>query len=146
MRRPVIEVVAEKLGGRENLGVEVVSDAELARVVTERLPLATLRHVHLRCHLSKVEVEGFVIAPRTRRHRARRAEPLNVEESDRLVRLARIQTLAEQVFEDPEKANQWLREPLGILGGQPPLAYARTDAGSRVIEQILAKIDWGAAA
>ena len=43
MRRPLLEVVAEKLGGRENLGVEVGSAAE--RVVTDRLSLATLRHV-----------------------------------------------------------------------------------------------------
>jgi putative toxin-antitoxin system antitoxin component (TIGR02293 family) len=73
-------------------------------------------------------------------------EPLTVEESDRLVRLARIQALAEDVFADVVKANRWLRERLGILGGKAPLELAQTDAGARVVEQILAKIDWGAAA
>jgi putative toxin-antitoxin system antitoxin component (TIGR02293 family) len=80
------------------------------------------------------------------RHRKERKEPLTVEESDRLVRLARVQALAEDVFGDVVKANRWLRERLGILSGRAPLELAQTDAGARVVEQILAKIDWGAAA
>jgi len=32
------------------------------------------------------------------------------------------------------------------LDGRSPLDVARTDSGARLIEQILAKIDWGAAA
>ena len=53
---------------------------------------------------------------------------------------------ARRKFVDAEKANRWLREPLGILDGRSPLEVARTDSGARLIEQILAKIDWGAAA
>jgi Protein of unknown function (DUF2384). len=30
--------------------------------------------------------------------------------------------------------------------GKPPLEIARTESGARVVEQMLAKIDWGAAA
>jgi putative toxin-antitoxin system antitoxin component (TIGR02293 family) len=80
------------------------------------------------------------------RHRKERKEPLTVEESDRLVRLARVQALAEDVFGDVVKANRWLRERLGILSGRAPLELAQTAAGARVVEQIVAKIDWGAAA
>jgi uncharacterized protein (DUF2384 family) len=54
--------------------------------------------------------------------------------------------MAEDVFGNAEKANGWLREGLGILDGRAPLDVARTDSGARVVEQILAKIDWGAAA
>jgi uncharacterized protein (DUF2384 family) len=35
---------------------------------------------------------------------------------------------------------------LGILDGKSPLEMARTEAGARLIEQLLAKLDWGAAA
>ena len=69
-----------------------------------------------------------------------------MDESDRLVRLTRIQALAEDVFGDAEQANRWLREGLGIMNGKSPLDVAQTEAGARVVEQILAKIDWGAAA
>ena len=71
---------------------------------------------------------------------------LSIEESERVVRLTRIQALAEDVFDDVDKANRWLREPLGILDGKSPLEVARTEAGARLIEQLLAKLDWGAAA
>ena len=71
---------------------------------------------------------------------------MTVEESDRVVRLTWIQALTEDVFGDVEKANRWLRENLAILDGKAPLEVARTETGARVVEQMLAKIDWGAAA
>jgi uncharacterized protein (DUF2384 family) len=58
----------------------------------------------------------------------------------------RIQALAEDVFGDEGRANRWLCERLGILDGRTPLAVAQTESGARIIEQLLAKIDWGAAA
>jgi uncharacterized protein (DUF2384 family) len=54
--------------------------------------------------------------------------------------------MTEDVFGDVEKANRWLRENLAILDGKAPLEVARTESGARVVEQMLAKIDWGAAA
>jgi putative toxin-antitoxin system antitoxin component (TIGR02293 family) len=62
---------------------------------------------------------------------------MTVEESDRVVRLTRIQALTEDVFGDAEKASRWLREKLAILDGKPPLEVVRTESGARVVEQIL---------
>jgi putative toxin-antitoxin system antitoxin component (TIGR02293 family) len=143
--RTIIGRVYQKLGGRGALGDEVASEADLARIVVRRIPLKALAHVK-RGGFSEQEIADYVIPPRTRRHRKVRREPLTVEESDRLVRLTRIQAMAEDVFGDAENANGWLRENLGILDGKSPLEVARTESGARVIEQILAKIDWGAAA
>jgi putative toxin-antitoxin system antitoxin component (TIGR02293 family) len=141
----VLETVYTKLGGRKTLGEEIASEADLARIVLRRIPMKALEQVQ-RGGLSVREIERFVIPARTRRHRLSRREKLTVEESDRLVRLTRIQALAEDVFGDVVKANRWLREGLNILDGRSPLEMAHTDAGSRVVEQVLAKIDWGAAA
>ncbi len=141
----ILSHVYQKLGGRAALGDEVASEADLARVVARRIPLRALTHF-TRGGFSEQEVAEYIIPPRTRRHRKLRREPLTVDESDRLVRLARIQAVAEDVFGDADKANKWLREPLGILDHRSPLDVARTDSGARLIEQILAKIDWGAAA
>jgi putative toxin-antitoxin system antitoxin component (TIGR02293 family) len=71
---------------------------------------------------------------------------LTVEQTDRAIRLARIRSMAQSVFGDAEKANRWLREKLGILDGNAPVEFAQTESGVCVVEQILAKIDWGAAA
>jgi putative toxin-antitoxin system antitoxin component (TIGR02293 family) len=133
------------LGGRAALGAQVSSEADLARIVNRGIRLRVLDHV-VRAGFSKQEIERFIIPARTWRHRKTKGEPLTIEESDRVVRLARIQALAEDVFGDVEKANRWLRESLGILDGKSPLELARTESGVRLIEQLIAKIDWGAAA
>jgi len=141
----LIDDVARKLGGAAVLGADVRSQADLAMMVRRRLPLATLKGLSL-AGISEQEIERFVIPQRTRRHRAEKNEPLTVEESDRAVRLARIQSLAEETFDDPAKANRWLRKELAELSGEAPLTVAQTEAGTRVIETILGKIAWGAAA
>jgi putative toxin-antitoxin system antitoxin component (TIGR02293 family) len=141
----VVRTVYHKLGGRQALGAEIASEADLARVVGNRISLKALAHVK-RSGFSEREIERFIIPARTRRHREGRKEALTVEESDRLVRMTRTQSIAEDVFGDREKANRWLREGLGILDGKMPLEVAQTGAGARVVEQILAKLDWGAAA
>ena len=143
--QPVVETVFRKLGGREVFGQKVASEADLARLVLRRIPLKALIYVK-RGGFSEQEIGRFIIPERTQRHRKAKRQPLTVEESDRIVRLTRIQALTEDVFGDAKKANRWLRENLAILDGKPPLDIARTESGDRVVEQILAKIDWGAAA
>ncbi|MDQ6436024.1 DUF2384 domain-containing protein [Mesorhizobium sp. LHD-90] len=141
----VVEEVARKLGGLTVLGTDVRSQADLALAVRRRLPLSALKGLSA-AGLSEQEIERFVIPQRTRRHRAEKNQPLTVEESDRAVRLVRIQSLAEETFADAGKANRWLRKELVELGGEAPLTVAQTEAGARVIETILGKIAWGAAA
>lgn len=141
----VVEEVARKLGGLSVLGRLVRSQAELALLVRERLPLSTLKGL-AEAGLSEGEIERFVIPSRTRRHRLQKRQSLTVDESDRAVRLLQIQTVAEDTFDSTEKAAVWLRRPLAELGGETPLAIAETETGARVIETILAKIAWGAAA
>lgn len=141
----IVMEVARKLGGRTVLGAVVRSQADLALAVRNRLPLSALKGL-TRAGLSEQEIERFVIPQRTRRHRADKNQPLTIDESDRAVRLLRVQTLAEETFGDKEKANRWLRRPLAELGDEPPLDIAQTEAGARVIETILGKIAWGAAA
>jgi putative toxin-antitoxin system antitoxin component (TIGR02293 family) len=141
----VVEEVARKLGGHSVLGRNVRSQADLALAVRRRLPLVALKGL-AQAGLTEQEIERFVIPQRTRRHRADKKQPLTIEESDRAVRLLRIQTVAEDTFGSKEKANIWLRRPLSELNGETPLDIAQTEAGARVIETIVAKIAWGAAA
>jgi len=141
----IVEEVARKLGGQSVLGRVVRSQADLALAVRDRLPLSALRGLS-QAGMTEQEIEAFVIPQRTRRHRADKQQPLTVDESDRAVRLLRVQSLAEQTFDDQGKANRWLRRPLLEFGGETPLVVAQTEAGARVVETILGKIAWGAAA
>lgn len=141
----IVEDVVRKLGGSSVLGADVRSQADLALAVRNRLPLTALQGLSL-AGMSEQEIEYFVIPQRTRRHRAEKKQPLTIDESDRAVRLMRIQSLAEETFGDRDKANLWLRRSLTELFGETPLLIAQTEAGARLIETILGKIAWGAAA
>lgn len=134
--------IFDKLGGKNVFPEKPHSDADLAKVVIKGLPLTALDHTRLK----KDEVSTFIINARTLRFRRAKHQPLNSDETDRLVRLTRIESIAETVFENEAKAHTWLRQPLTILDDKTPLDVARTEPGARVIEQILAKIAWGAAA
>ena len=145
MSAAIVEQVAGKLGGRSVLGADIRSQADLAMAVRKRLPLSALEGLAA-AGLTDQEIEHLVIPQRTRRHRAEKKQPLTIDESDRAVRLLRVQTIAEDTFGDTAKANRWLRQPLMELAGEAPLVVAQTEAGARVVETILAKIAWGAAA
>lgn len=68
------------------------------------------------------------------------------DESERAARVARCMALAEGTFGNRDKAGRWLRRNLSALGGRMPMEMIRTEAGARVVERLLARISWGAAA
>jgi putative toxin-antitoxin system antitoxin component (TIGR02293 family) len=122
-----------------------LTDADMARAVRDRLPISVLDELR-RAGLKETEIDTLVIPQRTRRHRTAKGEPLTVDESDRVMRVMRILNRATEVFADQDRALKWLRKPLRELVGETPLSMGATDAGGRVIENILAQIAWGAAA
>jgi putative toxin-antitoxin system antitoxin component (TIGR02293 family) len=126
----------------ELIGVNPVSDFHLSEIVENGLP--TERLALLREHgLTFTEVSEIVISPRTLKHRKSRGERLSDEETDRLVRVARIVALANSVFGNPGKALKWLRTESDRMGGRRPLSMLRTDAGGRMVESRLWQIDEG---
>ena len=68
---------------------------------------------------------------------------LNVIESEKVLRIARLYDKALQVFEDEEAAEKWLKEPARGLGGVIPLVYAKTELGAQEIEKLLIRIEHG---
>jgi putative toxin-antitoxin system antitoxin component (TIGR02293 family) len=48
-----------------------------------------------------------------------------------------------RLFESPEVAARWLRRPNRALGGERPLDLLTSDAGARVVEQVLGRIEHG---
>ncbi len=85
------------------------------------------------------------LAPRTlaRRRQAGRLAP---EESDRLLRTARLAELALVVFEDADAAAAWLTTPKRLLSGETPLERADTAPGAREVEDMLYAVEFSTAA
>jgi putative toxin-antitoxin system antitoxin component (TIGR02293 family) len=121
------------------------SDSDLATLVERRLPVQSV--LSLTKHgLAEGEVYALILPRRTLTHRRAKRQLLTREESDRAVRLARITALAEEVFGSEEKAFRWLRKPKRRFGSRTPLEMLVTEAGSRLVEELLYQIDEGMAA
>ena len=71
---------------------------------------------------------------------------MTIEESDRAARVARVIALAERTFGNQDKARRWLHQNLVALDDRRPIDLTQTAAGARIVEDVLAKIAWGAAA
>ena len=59
------------------------------------------------------------------------------------MRIARITSLAEEVFGDDAKAGRWLRQIKERFDGRTPLEVSRTEAGARLVEEMLLQLDYG---
>ncbi len=137
---PLYRRIQRKLGT-----TALYSDHDLARLVDDRLQPGAL-DAFTGHGISIDEIHEFILPRRTLVHRRSRKEPLTREESDRAVRMARIASLAEEVFGEDERAGRWLRKPKERFEGRTPLAMAQTDAGARLVEEMLLQLKHGFAA
>jgi putative toxin-antitoxin system antitoxin component (TIGR02293 family) len=133
-----------RLSGK--LGVPGIrSDRELASLVEKRLPAETIKSL-VRGGLSDAEVYQLIVPRRTLAHRIAQRQSLSLEESDRAVRVARLTAMAEQVFGEPDRAWRWLRKEKRRFEGKTPLEMLATEAGARLVEEMIAQVDDGMAA
>jgi putative toxin-antitoxin system antitoxin component (TIGR02293 family) len=77
---------------------------------------------------------------------ARRKEEgrLHADESDRLVRIARLFAQALGLFNgEVEPTRAWLMSPQMALGGETPLDYAGTEVGAREVDSLIGRLEHG---
>jgi putative toxin-antitoxin system antitoxin component (TIGR02293 family) len=134
--------VEKVLGGLRKASRGVSRDLALAHAVRDGLPYAALERLIADGVIDNDEIETYLI-PRRTLYARRQKSTLSREQSDMVVRLARIQAFADDVLGRRDEARAWLREPNGALGGQPPLALLDTEEGGRLVEAVLGRIAHG---
>jgi len=131
---------------QEILGVQRLrTDQDLMRLVEERLSSRVIDALR-QSGLTDEEVYSLVVPRRTLTHRRTRREALSRDESDRVVRVARVVALCEEVFGERERGWRWLRDAKRQFQGRAPLDLLATEAGARLVEELLYRIDEGMAA
>lgn len=133
-------------GLRRKLGVsDLRSDRDLASLVQKRLSPTAIESL-IRGGLSNGEAHDLIIPRRTLAHRIAKHQSLSQEESDKAVRIARVTAAAEQVFGEPERAWRWLRKAKRQFDSRSPIEMLATEAGARLVEELIIQIDDGMAA
>lgn len=133
---------------REILSGTHKSDTQIIDAVSGGLPASTLDDL-LRAGLDLSEIARVVgVSERTLQRKRERgaAGSLDVAESDRTVRLARIMAEAIQYIGDHEKALRWLRTRNWALGDRVPLDLLATEPGVEMVRQSLVTIAYGGVA
>jgi len=124
------------------LNTQAESDQKIVHLVEGGLPTEVINHLLAR-GLTRDEVFNIIIPLRTWKHRRSRHQTLSKDESDRAVRAARVLARAQAVMGDRESALEWLRAPKRRFEGRAPLEMLRTEAGGRLVDQMLVQIDEG---
>lgn len=124
------------------LDQKVRSDADVVKLVVGGLPARSMTRLS-----SKVVGAGALVAPDTTiRRRLKDETRFSTSESERMVRLARVYSLAVEVFGDEDRANSWLQRRLEYVpgeGAQSPLEVSVTDPGARLVEDLLLRTQHG---
>ena len=107
------------------------------------LPLSMLEEFSAYSGIAVKNLLEVVIPPRTLKHRRARNEPLSMEESDRLARVAKMYELAVKVYGDRDDGRDWLTSSMRRFDGRTSLSMLRTEKGEEAVQEFLIQIDEG---
>jgi len=141
--RTAVQSVESVLGGRGVLGVKPQSTLDWVGMIREGIPAAAVESILSAVSLSQTELAQALGIPERTLARRKREGVLNSEESSKLLRLARAISRANEVFDEPVAAIDWLKSPNASLGGNAPLSLLDTDIGAESVFDTLGRIEHG---
>jgi len=115
----------------------------LAALVCKGLPFSELETLRAQLDLPLDRLAQFLGLARATVHRRKASGHLNADESDKVLRFARLLGQAAKVFGGITGARAWLETPQYGLAGAVPLAFAGTEVGAREVENLIGRIDHG---
>lgn len=126
------------------LGLEAEDAAELHARVRDGLPYEALERLRAVLDIPTARLSRLLAIPSRTLGRRKDIGKLDPEESDRLVRLARVVFLALQLFEgDLDEARAWLDSPHFALSHHAPIDFATTEVGAREVEDLVGRLEHG---
>ena len=87
--------------------------------------------------ITLADVARTVGPRRTIDRRLKKNKPLSPDESDRFARFVTVLAQATAIFGNRAAAMQWLGTPKRRFEGEKPLDLLTTDAGTRLVEEVL---------
>lgn len=118
------------------------SESDLVRAVDAGLPAAAFAQL-----TRSLDIDHGLIAPEsTLRRRVQDNMRFTTDESERMVRIARVHALAVDLFGDEAAAQTWLNAPGAYVPGAAavsPYKLSVTDSGARLVEELLLRTAHG---
>jgi putative toxin-antitoxin system antitoxin component (TIGR02293 family) len=126
------------------LGLRSFDTAGLVKRLEEGISYSAFERLKKSLQVSSRELaDAALITPRTLARR-KRAGRMQSDESDRLVRLARVFSRAIELFEgNSERALEWMKRSSRALGGPSPFEMAKTEVGAAEVERLINQLEHG---
>jgi len=131
------------LGGKLVLKILPRSLSDWVSIIRQGIPTTAIDALLRQTRFSQAELSVVLAIPERTLARRKREGVLTCEESDKLVRLARVIERAEEVFETLHRALGWLQSPNAALEGMTPLSLLDTDMGAESVLDTLGRIEHG---
>jgi putative toxin-antitoxin system antitoxin component (TIGR02293 family) len=126
------------------LGLNYFDMPSIEKAIEKGLTWKTYERFVKNIDLPSEQVADVLGIPRRTLARRKVEGRLRPDESDRLMRLARVFGSALDLFDgDRDAATLWLTDINLALGRVAPLRYARTDAGVEEVENLVGQIQYG---
>jgi putative toxin-antitoxin system antitoxin component (TIGR02293 family) len=135
--------IAETLGGARVLRHKSATLEDLRAQLRAGLPYSALEAVASGFEIGTADLVAVLRVPPRTLARRKREKRLRADESDRLFRLGRIASLAEEALGSREKATRWLHRANRALANATPLRQLDTELGARQVEDLLLRIAHG---
>ena len=116
---------------------------ELIDAIKEGLPFDRFEALKKSMGASTEELRGLLGIPSSTLSRRRKDQRLDRDESERLIRTARLLEHTARAFGSLEEARAWMHEPQYVFGGRTPFEVADTEPGAREVERLLGRIEHG---
>lgn len=126
------------------VGLRLQDPIRILKRVEQGLKFEALERFQRNTRLSTSALAEVVSIKLRTLHRRKQQGRLEPDESDRLLRVSRVFGRTLELFEgDADAARRWLSTPLKALGGERPIALARTDLGAREVEALVDRLEHG---
>lgn len=128
----------------ELLGLRTTDPVKLHRRSAMGLSYNSFLRLRLKIGLPNAQFAEAIRIPSRTLQRRKKAGKLEPDESDRLVRMARIFAMVIELFEGNMPAAQaWMTTPLLALAGNSPLEFASTEVGAHEVESLIGRLEHG---
>ena len=115
----------------------------MIHILKKGLPANAFDKLRERLNVSDKRLSEIVQIPKRTLSRRRTGGRLKTDESERVLRIARLYDKALDVFENESAVENWLKKPARGLGYKVPLEYADTEIGTQEIINLLGRIEHG---
>jgi putative toxin-antitoxin system antitoxin component (TIGR02293 family) len=121
------------------------SPLDLIETIRQGLPTQALERLAKALRVKVLDLEHILpVSRRTlQRYEQQNVTCLPKELSDHLLQVAKVYARAVEVFEDEERALEWLQAPIVALGGRIPMSLLDTSTGVDLVLTELGRIEYG---